>query len=59
MLDSSKPFHRVNFWLLFRKLLPRNIPLFTVRILAKWCTHQKMWTGWGNAFRHLLLSPMV
>ena len=34
MLDASKAFDRVNFWLLFQKLLSRNVPLFIVRILA-------------------------
>ena len=38
MLDASKAFDRVNFWLLFQKLLSRNVPLFIVRILAMWYT---------------------
>ena len=42
MLDASKAFDRVNFWLLFQKLLSRNVPLFIVRILAMWYTHQKI-----------------
>ena len=46
---SSKAFDRVNFWLLFQKLLSRNVPLFIVRILAMWYTHQKMCIRWGNA----------
>ena len=49
MLDASKAFDRVNFWLLFQKLLSRNVPLFIVRILAMWYTHQKMCIRWGNA----------
>ena len=47
MLDASKAFDRVNFWLLFHKLLSRNVPLFIVRILAMGYTHQKM-LRWGN-----------
>ena len=47
MLDASKAFDRVNFWLLFHKLLSRNVPLFIVRILAMGYTHQKM-CRWGN-----------
>ena len=49
MLDASKAFDRVNFCLLFQKLLSRNVPLFIVRILAMWYTHQKMCIRWGNA----------
>ena len=48
MLDASKAFDRVNFWLLFQKLLSRNVPLCIVRILAMWYTHQKMCIRWGN-----------
>ena len=50
MLDASKAFDRVNFWLLFNKLITRSIPLFIVRILAVWYTHQKMCIRWGNAY---------
>ena len=49
MLNASKAFDRVNFWLLFQKLLSRNVPLFIVRILAMWYTHQKMCIRRGNA----------
>ena len=42
MLDASKEFDSVNFWLLFDKLIIRSVPLFIVRILAVWYTHQKM-----------------
>ena len=40
MRDASKAFDRVNFWLLFDKLFIRSVPLFIVRILAVWYTHQ-------------------
>ena len=49
MLDASKAFNRVNFWLLFQKLLSRHVPLFIVRILAVWYSHQKMCIRLGNA----------
>ena len=49
MLDASKAFDRVNFWLLFDKFITRSVPLFIVRILAVWYTLQKMYTRWGNA----------
>ena len=50
MLDATKAFDRVNFWLLFDKLITRSVPLFIVRILAVWYTHQKMCIRWGNAY---------
>ena len=52
MLDASKAFDRVNFWLLFDKLT-RSVPLFIIRILAIWYTHQKMCIRWGNAYSSL------
>ena len=39
MLDASKAFDRVNFWLLFQKLLSRKVPLFIVRILAMYVVY--------------------
>ena len=50
MLVASKAFGRVNFWLLSDKLIARSVPLFIVRILAVWYTHQKMCIRWGNAY---------
>ena len=50
MLDASKAFDRVNFWLLFDKLITKNVPLFIVRVLAVWYTHKKMCIRWGNAY---------
>ena len=32
-LDSSKAFDRVNYWLLFTKLIDKNVPLFVVKLL--------------------------
>ena len=49
MLDASKAFGKLNLWLLFQKLLSRNAPLFIVKILAMWYTHQRMCIKWGNA----------
>ena len=35
-LDATKAFDRVNHWLLFKKLLDRNMPLHIVRLLVCW-----------------------
>ena len=49
MLDASKAFNRVNFRLLFQKLITRNVTIFIVRILAMWYDHQKICIRWSNA----------
>ena len=48
-LDASKAFDKINYWLLFRKLLKRNIPVFFVRLLAFWYSSQKLCVQWGDA----------
>ena len=50
MVDTSKAFDRVNFWLLFDKLITRSVPLFIVRGLAVWYTHQEICIRWGNGY---------
>ena len=49
-VDASKAFDRVNFWVLFDKLIARNIPIIIVRLLAYWYTHQHFLVQWGNCF---------
>ena len=59
MLDASKAFDRVNFWLLFDKLITRSVPLFMVRILAVWYTHKKCAFGGVMPIPHPLVFLMV
>ena len=47
MLDAVK---HLNFWLLFDKLITKSVPLFIVRILTVWYTHQHNCIRWGNAY---------
>ena len=47
-LDASKAFDRLNYWLLFDKLIKKHVPLFIVKLLLFWYTHQKMCVRWGN-----------
>ena len=54
MLYASKAFDRIDHWLLFAKLLSRNVPLFIIRILAMWYSQQRMCIRWGNTF-----SPFI
>ena len=37
-LDASKAFDRVNYWMLFSKLIDKNVPLFIVKLLVFWYT---------------------
>ena len=39
-LDASKAFDKINYWLLFDKLIKRDVPLFIVRFLSFWYAHQ-------------------
>ena len=41
-LDASKAFDRLNYWLLFDKLVKKHVPLFIIKLLYFWYTHQKM-----------------
>ena len=47
-LDASKAFDRLNFWVLFRKLLDRNLPSIIVRLLVFWYCKQKFVVRWGS-----------
>ncbi len=47
-LDATKAFDRVNHWLLFKKLLDRNMPLHIVRLLVCWYRIQRFNVQWGG-----------
>ena len=47
-LDASKAFDKINYWLLFQKLFDKGFPIFIIKILAFWYTHQKMHGKWGT-----------
>ena len=40
-LDASKAFDRLNYWLLFDKLVKKCVPLFIIKLLFFWYTHKK------------------
>ncbi len=47
-IDASKAFDRVDYWMLFKKLLKRGIPPVLVRSLVFWNTNQEFMVKWGN-----------
>ena len=47
-LDASKAFDRLNYWLLFDKLIKKNIPFFIIKLLCFWYAHQQMFVRWDN-----------
>ena len=48
-LDASRAFDRLNYWLLFDKLIKKHVPIFIIKLLLFWYTHQKMCVRWGNS----------
>ena len=48
-LDASKAFDRINFWILFKKLLDRGLPNIVVRILIYWYCNQRFIVRWGTS----------
>ena len=52
-LDASKAFDRSNRWLLFKKLIVKDVPLFIIRLPLYWYSHQHKYIRWGNTFSSL------
>ena len=51
-IDSSKAFHRVNHWSLFRKLIKRGLHFIVIRLIVYWYSSQLFCVRWGKS-----LSP--
>ena len=47
-IDLKKAYDRVNHSKLFRKLIKRGVPLYIVKFLAYWYSHQQLQVRWGN-----------
>ena len=47
-LDASKAFDKIDFWLLFQKLITKDFPVFIIKILAYWYCRQEMHVRWGS-----------
>ena len=52
-LYASKAFDRVNYYLLFQKLIVRNVPMCFVRLLVYWYIQQSMQIRWGRYYSSL------
>ena len=47
-LDIKKAFDRVNFSILFNKLVKRSVPIYLVKIIAFWYSSQLIVIRWGS-----------
>ena len=54
-LDASKAFDKINHFILFTKLIDRNVPLIIVRLLYRWYTEQQLYVRWN----HTLSEPFT
>ena len=48
-LDEKKEFDRVNHWTLAKKLLDRNVILYSVKLFIFWYREQEFMVRWGNS----------
>ena len=39
-------FDKIDFWLLFQKLITKDFPVFIIKMLAYWYCHQEMHVRW-------------
>ena len=44
-LDASKAYYKTDHWLLYEKLLHKDVPVLFFKLLAYWYSHQR----WGNS----------
>ena len=51
--DASKALDRIDNWLLFQKLIAKDVPLFKITLLLYWYSHQQMCIRRGNTFSSL------
>ena len=47
-VDASKAFDRIDYWLLFDKMIKKGVPLFIIKLLVVWYSRQRMFVRWGD-----------
>ena len=58
-VDASKAFDRIDHWLLFKKLISKDVPLFIIRLLIYWYSYQQMCVRWGNKVEYYPLLYLM
>ena len=48
-LDASKTFDKIYHWLLFIKMIEKQMSLYLVTILCYWYRHREMFVRWGSS----------
>ena len=48
-LDATKAFAKINHWLLFLKMINKQMPLYLVKILYYWYRNKSMYVRWGRS----------
>ena len=47
-LDAAKALDRMRHWIMFSKMIKRNVPLVILQIIAYWCQTRPMCVKWGK-----------
>ena len=47
-LNASKPFDRIDHWLLFNKMIKKGVPLFIIKLLVFWYSRQRIFVRWAD-----------
>ena len=49
-LDASKALDKINYWILFKKLIARRVPIYLVKVSCFWHQNQSIHIKWGSTF---------
>ena len=49
-LNASKASDKINYWILFKKLIAKRFPLYLIKVLCYWYQYQSMYIKWGSTF---------
>ena len=58
-LDASKAVDRINHWLLFDKMIKKDVPLFIIKLLVFLYSRQRMFLRWGDTSSTSFVLPTV